>query len=240
VLEDRQRRQIAAARRKALEELRRKQRAERQKFESELKKEREARERAEAALRKFRAEQRKREIAERTERARARRLQQVTKVRTPPGSSKLGEKRRTQISTGNGDSVGKSGGNGQGREPSTRTPPRRYAEAGNPWRRNDGYPQVARAGVARLIGRWCGPRGAIRFTRSHMVARRYDNGEVGRYQLAGYHVGPRSIVVQYLMPDGMHRLAFGRFSLSGRRMIELAGKQPGDRWRRIGAPWHRC
>jgi hypothetical protein len=243
-LEERQRRQIAAARRKALEELRRKQRAERKKFESELKKEREARARAEAALRKFRAEQRKREIAERKERRRARRPRQVTKVRTPPGSGKLGDKRRTQISTGNGKSSGNGlrdiSGNGQGREPSSRPPSRRYAEAGNPWRRPDSYPQVARAGVGRLFGRWCGPRGAIRFTRSHMIARRYDNGEVGRYQLAGYHVGPRSIVVQYLMPDGMHRLAFGRFSLSGRRMIELAEKQPGDRWRRVGARWHRC
>jgi len=240
VLEDRQRRQIAAARRKALAELRRKQRAERKKFESELKNEREARARAEAALRKFRAEQKKREIAERKGRALARRRQRVTKVRTPPGGGKLGDKRRTQISTGNGNGVGKSGGNGQGREPSSRTPPRRYAENGSPWRRSDSYPQVARAGVGRLFGRWCGPRGAIRFTRSHMISRRYDSGEVGRYQLAGYHVGPRSIVVQYLMPDGMHRLAFGRFSRSGRRMIELAGKQPGDRWRRIGARWHRC
>ncbi|HUT48620.1 MAG TPA: protein kinase [Alphaproteobacteria bacterium] len=264
-LEDRQRRQITAARRLAIEALRRKQLAERRKFESELKKERQARERAEAALRKYRAEQRKRELAERIQRAQRRkqtverrgqtverrrqtverrgqtverrgqtverrgqtveRRRQTVERRTPPGSNQ----RRAEISTGK-----------QGREPSARSKPRRYAEAGNPWRTNDGRPQVARVGAARLFGRWCGPRGAIRFTRSHMIARRYDNGEVGRFQLAGYHVGPRSIVVQYLMPDGMYRRAFGRFSGDARRMTELAQKQPGYPWRRVAAPWHRC
>jgi len=248
-LEDRQRRRITVARRREIEAMRRKQLAERRKFESALKKERQARERAEAALRKYRAEQRKRKLAERTRRTRRTRAQRGAQAVARRGQSPERRKhtsvrrkqaplrrntpgriqRRAEISTGK-----------QGREPSTRSNPRRYAEAGNPWRRNDGRPQVARVGAARLFGRWCGPRGAMRFTRSHMVARRYDNGEVGRFQLAGYHVGPRSIVVQYLMPDGMHRLAFGRFSKGARRMIELAQKQPGYPWRRVGAPWHRC
>jgi len=250
-LEERQQAQLAAARKRAIEKMRREQLAARREFETELKKERRARERAEAALRRFREEARKREAAakraeraERAKRARARRDDEAAARRSggvaPGGKPSRIARRRADISTG-----------GQGREPQTanqagkpaaKTTPRRYAEAGNPWRRTDGADgtQIARAGVGRLFGRWCGPKGAIRFTRSHMIARPYDTGQVGRYELAGYHLGPRSIVVQYLMPDGMHRLAFGRFSRGGRRMVEMGAKRPGNPWRRVGAPWHRC
>ena len=96
------------------------------------------------------------------------------------------------------------------------------------------------ARVRRLLGRWCGPKGALRFTPTHMVATRDDTGGTGRYKLAGYRDGGRGIVVQILLPDGMHRVAFGRFSPDNSRMVELAMKQPGYPWRRLWVVWHRC
>ncbi len=98
--------------------------------------------------------------------------------------------------------------------------------------------RMARA--RQLFGRWCGPKGALRFTRTHMVATRYDTGQTGRYQLAGYRNRRRGIVVQYLLPDGMHRVVFGNFSRDNSRMVEMAMKRPGYPWRRLGVAWHRC
>jgi serine/threonine protein kinase len=229
-LEERQRRQIAAARRRAIKALRRKQAAERRELESALRKERRARERAEAALRRFRESERRRATAKRTRKDRA-------SGRTDRSRRGI---RRDRGKPANGVRRADIAGGGQGRPRAVAPGPRRRVKGGNPWRRYYGRPQVARVGAARLFGRWCGPKGAIRFTRSHMIAKPYNTGQIGRYQLAGYHVGPRSIVVQYLMPDGMHRVAFGRFSSDARRMVEMGNKQPGYPWRRVGAPWHRC
>ena len=114
------------------------------------------------------------------------------------------------------------------------------AARANPWRRPFRGQRMRIAQVRQLFGRWCGPKGALRFTRTHMVATRYDTGQTGRYQLAGYRNGRRAIVVQYLLPDGMHRVAFGRFSPDNSRMVEMAMKRPGYPWRRLGVAWHRC
>ncbi len=110
----------------------------------------------------------------------------------------------------------------------------------NPWRQPFRGQASRLVRVGRLFGRWCGPKGALRFTRTHMVSTRYDTGVTGRYQLAGYRGGGRAIVVRYLLPDGMHRVAFGRFSPDNSRMVEMAMKRPGFPWRRLGVEWRRC
>ncbi len=122
--------------------------------------------------------------------------------------------------------------------PGARNVPR--AALANPWRWPYRGRRMRVARVRQLFGRWCGPKGALRFTRTHMIATRYDTGQTGRYQLAGYRNGRRAIVVQYLLPDGMHRVAFGNFSPDNSRMVEMAMKRPGYPWRRLGVAWHRC
>ncbi len=126
----------------------------------------------------------------------------------------------------------------RGSSPGARKVPR--AQLANPRRRPFRGRGMRMARAGQLFGRWCGPKGALRFTRTHLVATRDDTGETGRYQLAGYRDGKRAIVVRILLPDGMHRVAFGRFSSDNSRMVELAMKQPGYPWRRLWVVWHRC
>jgi len=259
-IEESQRRRGMDAQRRAMAAERRKQIQARKKLVAELRKERRSRERAEAALRRMRESARKRAAAE----ARARREQQSRGKRKSRSSQRLDSrvrnagrnevaKNRTAKNRAAKNKVANLrrkparradiAGGGAGASLGNSSNRRRGDGARNPWRRRvagPGVPRFAPVGIRRLLGRWCGPKGAIRFTRSHMIATRYRTGRTGRYQLAGYHIGPRSIVVQYLLPDGMHRLAFGRFSYDRRRMTEMGAKRPGSPWRRIGSPWHRC
>lgn len=220
-LETNTRRRVAEARRKAVEAERKLAAKQRWVLKVERRKAVEESRRLEAELRKAREARRKAEMTLRdykkkaNQRAKARRgrpaqVARLPKVVRPPRRSRSG----------------------------ARDVP--SAALANPWRRPFRGRALQNTRARQLFGRWCGPKGALRFTRTHMIATRYDTGQTGRYQLVGYRNGRRAIVVRYLLPGGMHRVAFGRFSPDNSRMIEMAMKRPGYPWRRLGVAWHRC
>ncbi len=218
-LETKSRRRVVVAERKLAAKQRWLLKEERRRLEAELRKAREARRKAEMALRDYK---RKADRRARANRGRPAQVAGLPNVMRPRPYSRPGGRDVSRPAFGN-----------RWRRPFGRP----GAFRGGPPLRGRG---MRRARARQLFGRWCGPKGALRFTRTHMVATRYDTGQTGRYQLAGYRNVRRRIVVQYLLPDGMHRVAFGRFSPDNRRMVEMAMKRPGYPWRRLGVAWHRC
>jgi hypothetical protein len=220
-LESASRWRVAEARRKAVEGERKLAARQRWLLKEERRKAVEQSRRLEAELRKAREARRRAEMA----------LREYKKKANQRAKANRG--RRTQIARA--PNVIRPQRDSR---PGARNVPR--AAIVSPWRRPFRGQARSTVRAGRLFGRWCGPKGALRFTRTHMVATRYDTGVTGRYQLAGYRDGRQRIVVRYLLPDGMYRVAFGRFSPDNSRMVEMAMKRPGYPWRRLGVEWYRC
>jgi len=220
-LESLTRRRIAQAQRKAIKEERKLAAKQRWLLKVERRKAIKESRRLEVELRKARESRRKAELALREYKRKVRRRAKSNRGRTTQVARMPNIVRPSPYA-----------------RPGARNSPR--AQNANPWRQPFRGRPARLAGTRQLFGRWCGPKGALRFTRTHMVATRYDTGQTGRYQLAGYRNNRRAIVVQYLLPDGMHRVAFGNFSPDSSRMVEMAMKRPGYPWRRLGVAWHRC
>lgn len=237
-VEDQERARADAVRRKEVEEERRKATEERRRLEADVKEAREAKRRIEEELRQVREEAKRREARD------ARRIKDMElalraaapgagprKVKSEPPERKASapaRKAARRSAAGGGkdseETIEPDGlGGGKAKEVASLTRPPATAD-----------------GVRRIYGRWCGALGALNFTPTHMAETRYDSGASGRYELLGYVVRGGNVVVQIVMPDGLHRIAFGEFSEDNDRMIEVATKRPGFPWRRLMLPWHRC
>lgn len=263
-LEDKIRRRAEAERAREIAVERRKAAATQRRLEAELKRARSERLAAEKALKRYKeATEKERKAmkqrlakaekawrgAERSSRRDQRRSQAriVGAPSRPPASRK--EPKRKQVASLRAVPEAREKSNRRRADESRRAgptaPDSKHFERGRDDRRASilgpvGRPYGDGFAVRRIYGRWCSPRGALRFSGTHMTATRYDTGHTGRYELAGYANFGRRIVVRFLMPDGMHLVAFGRFSFDQQRMFEIANKRPGRPWRRRMLPWHRC
>jgi serine/threonine protein kinase len=241
-VEDQERARAAAVRRKDLEAERRKAAETRQRLKAQLKEARDAQRKIQDELRQVREDAKRREARD------AKRLKEMElALRTAASGEgvRREKKGRSEQPQHKAKTPTRKNAKGSAAKPikdSKRTPRLDGLSEGKPREVASlmQRPPAVSDGVQRIYGRWCGEMGALHFTPTHMATTSYESGTRGRYELLNYLVRGGNVVVQFAMPDGLHRIAFGRFSDDNDQMIEVARKRPGFPWRRMMLPWHRC